>query len=229
MTTADANEVHEPGLQWSKVTGPDALIPLDRHWIRYVRIILLLMAVLITWRILAWQDDGYRTAALEAGVVTGMRILPPIELSPSPNAPVIADPPLPGPVVVVSPTATPTVKPSPSPTATPSPDPLIHRVRPGDTLSGISQIYDVPITSIMEINGLSDRDALVVNQQLRLPEDARVPDGNSIPGTYTVRSGDTLSAIAVNFGVSLDDLMVANGLADANSIFVGQELRLPNG
>ena len=187
------------------------------------------MAVLITWRILAWQDDGYRTAALEAGVVTGMRILPPMELSPSPNAPVIADPPLPGPVVVVSPTATPTVKPSPSPTATPSPDPLIHRVRPGDTLSGISQIYDVPITSIMEINGLSDRDALVVNQQLRLPEDARVPDGNSIPGTYTVRSGDTLSAIAVNFGVSLDDLMVANGLADANSIFVGQELRLPNG
>ena len=87
MTTADANEVHEPGLQWSKVTGPDALIPLDRHWIRYVRIILLLMAVLITWRILAWQDDGYRTAALEAGVVTGMRILPPMELSPSPNAP----------------------------------------------------------------------------------------------------------------------------------------------
>ena len=229
MTTADANEVHEPGLQWSKVTGPDALSPLDRHWIRYVRIILMLTAVLITWRILAWQDDGYRTAALEAGVAAGMRILPPTESIPSTNAPVIDDRPSPGPIVVVSPTAIPTAKPSLSPTPTPAPDLLIHRVRPGDTLSGISQIYDVPITSIMEINNLSDRDALVVNQQLRLPEDARVPDGNSIPGTYTVRSGDTLSAIAVNFGMSLDDLMVANGLADANSIFVGQELRLPDG
>ena len=231
MTTVDANEAHDPELHWSKVTGPDALRPLDRHWIRYVRIILLLAAVLITWRILAWQDDGYRIAALEAGAVAGLPVLPSIGPIPTPSASVNDGHRESGPIVVVSPAVTPKVTPAATPTPTPTPPPvtLIHRVRPGDTLSGISQIYDVKITAIMELNDISDRDALVVNQQLRLPEDARVPDGNSIPGTYTIRSGDTLSAIAVNFGVSLNDLMAANGLADANSIFVGQEFRLPGG
>ena len=49
----------QPELRWAKVTGPDAMQPLDRHWVRYVRLVLLLAAVLIAWRILAWQEDGY--------------------------------------------------------------------------------------------------------------------------------------------------------------------------
>jgi murein DD-endopeptidase MepM/ murein hydrolase activator NlpD len=44
---------------------------------------------------------------------------------------------------------------------------------------------------------------------------------------YIVQSGDNLSLIASRFGVSLDDLMGANGLADANAIFIGQQLIIP--
>jgi peptidoglycan-N-acetylglucosamine deacetylase len=47
--------------------------------------------------------------------------------------------------------------------------------------------------------------------------------------TYTVQSGDNLSRIAQRFGVSLDDLMDANNISDANVIRLGQVLVIPGG
>ena len=43
---------------------------------------------------------------------------------------------------------------------------------------------------------------------------------------YTVKSGDTLTAIAQNFGITVDELIQANGLTDTN-IFVDQKLIIP--
>jgi LysM repeat protein len=45
-------------------------------------------------------------------------------------------------------------------------------------------------------------------------------------GTYVVKAGDNLSKIAQQLGVSAKELAAANGLADANYIFPGQELVL---
>jgi len=45
--------------------------------------------------------------------------------------------------------------------------------------------------------------------------------------TYTVRAGDTLNAIALRYGVTLPALMAANGLTNANLIFAGQQLVIP--
>ena len=47
--------------------------------------------------------------------------------------------------------------------------------------------------------------------------------------TYTVVSGDTLSALASEFGVSVSDLVSANGIANPNLIYVGQTLTIPDG
>jgi LysM repeat protein len=46
-------------------------------------------------------------------------------------------------------------------------------------------------------------------------------------GVYVVQEGDTLYAIAVQFGVSMDELMAENGMSDPNSLQVGQELQIP--
>ena len=45
---------------------------------------------------------------------------------------------------------------------------------------------------------------------------------------YIVKSGDSLSSIAEFFSVNLSELMDTNGIADANQLFVGQELVIPN-
>ena len=41
---------------------------------------------------------------------------------------------------------------------------------------------------------------------------------------YIVQSGDTLSSIASRFNVSLNDLMAANNITDANLLAAGQQL-----
>jgi lysozyme len=46
--------------------------------------------------------------------------------------------------------------------------------------------------------------------------------------SYTVQFGDTLQAIADQFGVDVDALLQYNGLFDTSQIFVGQILRIPD-
>ncbi len=48
------------------------------------------------------------------------------------------------------------------------------------------------------------------------------------PFTYTVRRGDTISSIALKFGVSMDDLQAANPEVSPNAMSVGQVIRIPS-
>jgi len=47
--------------------------------------------------------------------------------------------------------------------------------------------------------------------------------------THVVGPGETLSAIADQYGISVGELATANGIADADLIFVGQELQIGTG
>jgi LysM repeat protein len=47
--------------------------------------------------------------------------------------------------------------------------------------------------------------------------------------TYTVQQGDTLSYIAGQFGVTIEALVVANGLANPDAIQAGQKVIIPSG
>src|SRR5215207_4024405 len=47
-------------------------------------------------------------------------------------------------------------------------------------------------------------------------------------GLYVVQQGDTLGGLAEDFGTTVDDLMAANGLTDANAIQAGQTLLIPS-
>lgn len=51
-----------------------------------------------------------------------------------------------------------------------------------------------------------------------------IPDDGPI---YIVQSGDTLTAIAARFGISIQDIMAANGMTDTSILRIGAELRLP--
>ncbi len=47
------------------------------------------------------------------------------------------------------------------------------------------------------------------------------------PEFYTIQRGDTLSAIAASFGVTVADIVAANGLPNADAIQAGQKLAIP--
>jgi LysM repeat protein len=48
------------------------------------------------------------------------------------------------------------------------------------------------------------------------------------PFTYTIKTGDTISSIALKFGVSMDDLQAANPEVSPNSMSIGQVIKIPS-
>ncbi|TEU16801.1 MAG: LysM peptidoglycan-binding domain-containing protein [Anaerolineales bacterium] len=58
---------------------------------------------------------------------------------------------------------------------------------------------------------------------------AVTPSPKPTTTTYIVQAGDSLSGIAFQFDVSVEDIIRANGLTDADLLFVGQELIIPIG
>jgi LysM repeat protein len=57
---------------------------------------------------------------------------------------------------------------------------------------------------------------------------AETPLPSPTPFTYTVQSGDTISSVALKFGVSMDDLQAANPEILPNTMSIGQVLNIPS-
>jgi LysM repeat protein len=62
-----------------------------------------------------------------------------------------------------------------------------------------------------------------------VPEGATEDSGTTttIPAVYIVKAGDSLSSIAKRFGLSVNELVAANQLGNANHIEEGQHLKIP--
>lgn len=57
---------------------------------------------------------------------------------------------------------------------------------------------------------------------------AQTPLPSPTPFTYTIQSGDTISSIALKFGVSMDDLQAANPEISPNAMSIGQVIKIPS-
>ena len=96
-------------------------------------------------------------------------------------------------------------------------------VQSGETLSEIADRYGVSTRQLMRLNGLRYSDHIEAGSRLEVPG-PRVSAG---PGRHRVQPGDTLCDIAARYRVSSRDLMLVNGLRNANHVEVGQTLKLP--
>lgn len=109
--------------------------------------------------------------------------------------------------------------------------PTTHVVQAGENLFRISLRYGVTVSAIQAANGLTS-DLVYVGQRLVIPAGGTVappaaPPAASTGQLYTVQPGDTLSGIALRYGVTSWALVQANNLASANLIYVGQQLIIP--
>ena len=107
-----------------------------------------------------------------------------------------------------------------------------YTVKSGDTLSGIASQYNTTVNQIVSLNQLSNPNLIYVGQVLKLKNSQTTNSSSSsstaatTAGTYTVKAGDTLSAIASRYSTSSSTLASLNSLSNPNLIYVGQVLKV---
>ena len=122
--------------------------------------------------------------------------------------------------------------------------PPTYRVRWGDTLSGIAARYHLSIWTLARFNGMPVGGLLRVGEQIRLPGASRPPAQPVLaaavptaaastasavhPAVYRVRPGDTLSGIAVRYGVNAAVLAHLNDIPANGLLRIGEALHLPD-
>lgn len=136
------------------------------------------------------------------------------------------------------PLASPTAVNSPAPAATAAASPLgsapatagptpggTYIVQAGDALFLIGEKFGIPWQLIAEVNGIEGPDYVIqLGQELIIP----IPGAPSAGAdSYIIQAGDTVTSIALEFGVSPTDLADFNNLVDWDSIRVGDILYIP--
>lgn len=112
-------------------------------------------------------------------------------------------------------------------------DARTHIIRYGETLGMIAERYDADLTELKVLNNLYGQ-VIYPGHELLLPAPAETtpPVGSDSSVTtqnskHIVQHGETLGTIAAEYGISLNELLLVNGLFN-HLIHPGQELTLPD-
>ena len=141
--------------------------------------------------------------------------------------------------VTITPTATSTATPLP-PTDTPTPKD--YTVKSGENCGSIAYAFNVGINSIIQLNPAVNADCtnLSPGQHLLIP--IPTPTSSPVPSStananqatqsscdtvdYTVKDGDTIGGISINYQVSAQAIKDWNGLT-SDTVFSGRVLKIP--
>jgi len=106
-----------------------------------------------------------------------------------------------------------------------------HHIQWGDTLSEIAQQYGTSVQALMQANPqIKDPNLIYAGDTLTIPgAGAQVESAPAAASTYTVQSGDTLSALARRYDTDVATLARLNGIDNPNMIHVGDHLMVPGG
>ena len=109
-----------------------------------------------------------------------------------------------------------------------------HSVKRGETISEIADEYGVTQRELLAWNRLDRLGRIRIGQRIRVssPENRVAPKAAPAPvraagKTHIVRRGETLRGLARRYGVSIQALRQANGLAEQETLKTGIALRIP--
>lgn len=107
-------------------------------------------------------------------------------------------------------------------------------VQAGDTFGAIAKEFGVTVEALQEVNAISDPDRLQIDQKLVIPQSQVEAAATSTsvspttaPAIHVVQAGDTLGAIAKQYGVTVEALQEVNAISDPDRLQIDQELIIP--
>jgi LysM repeat protein len=127
----------------------------------------------------------------------------------------------------------------------------VYEIRSGDSLTSIAQAFDVKLSELLAVNEIENVDLIFAGDFLIIPtgdrgedvengrdheagavEDSAVDeqtvDDSHINTLHLIARGETLSGIALRYGVTVDQLARANDIAPDSIIHAGNLLRVPD-
>lgn len=115
--------------------------------------------------------------------------------------------------------------------------PSTYRVKAGDTFSTIAKKYNMSITALKALNpSIKNINKIFIGQIINVTNSSQSTPDNILVGStsnsstsssYTVKVGDTLSAIAVKHNMTLTKLLQLNPtIVNANILKIGQVLKV---
>ncbi len=103
-------------------------------------------------------------------------------------------------------------------------------VQCGNTLTSIAHKYGTSVRALVALNGIQNPNLIFTGEKLIVPINSNIGSTESLFDAghtiYTVKPGDTLSALAIEFRTTVDSIAKLNGIENINLIFVGQKLRI---
>ena len=108
-----------------------------------------------------------------------------------------------------------------------------HRVRTGETLSGIARAYGTSISAITSVNDIRNPHRIRTGSYIVIPVGPGADSASAYADlsptiSYRVRRGDTVSSIARKHGKSTRDVLRWNGLAWNSRIYPGDVITIRN-
>ena len=105
-----------------------------------------------------------------------------------------------------------------------------YTVKSGDTLFGIANSIGLSAAQVAAVNTNFDAEArLQAGQVIKLPvskvQVEREPKNQ--PASYKVQAGDSLTAIAKRYNMSVGELAAANGLTATSNLILGRTITIP--
>src|SRR5205085_9252169 len=124
---------------------------------------------------------------------------------------------------------------------------VIHTVQPGETLWSIAAANGFTTRALAASNGVSENSNVILGSQIKIPSVSEAAEalqsgtplsssssstttsGAPPLGGYTVRPGDSLTAIAARSGVPMIAVANMNGVDPSEPLLIGTVLKLPTG
>jgi murein DD-endopeptidase MepM/ murein hydrolase activator NlpD len=107
-----------------------------------------------------------------------------------------------------------------------NPNVTIHVVQRGETLFRIAQRYSLTVDDLARLNGITNPSNILVGQRLLVPNENSDFPIDAPTQDHMVRAGETLRSIAQFYEVTVQDLVTLNQIANPDTIYVGQVLKI---